>query len=170
MIEHWQNFFVMVGGGAAALTGLVFVALSLNLETIVKDLTHRNRAIGTLAGFTAIFVICAFGLIGDQHYQVFGLEWLIVSIFAGYIYVKGIVEVKKRGINLLTLGVNRIVVGTGLYVVEILGALLFTLGSMLGLYIAAIAMIILLAYTITGAWLLVVGVCTEKTKVQTTKK
>lgn len=48
MIEQLHDFFIMVGGGAAALTGLVFVALSLNLEIIVKDLTHRNRAIGTL--------------------------------------------------------------------------------------------------------------------------
>ena len=39
--------FVMVGGGAAALTGLVFVAMSLNLAMIAQDATHRFRAIGT---------------------------------------------------------------------------------------------------------------------------
>ena len=32
--DQWHDFFVMVGGGSAALTGLVFVALSLNLESI----------------------------------------------------------------------------------------------------------------------------------------
>src|SRR5438270_13721524 len=111
MIGQWHDFFVMVGGAAAALTGLVFVALSLNLETIVRDLTHRNRAIGTLAGFTAIFVICAFGLVAGQSHQMFGLEWLIVSIIAGYIYVNGIVEATKRGISLITVGLNRIVIG-----------------------------------------------------------
>ena len=158
MIEQWHEFFVMVGGAAAALTGLVFVALSLNLETIVRDLTHRNRAIGTLAGFTAIFVICAFGLVAGQSSQALGLEWLLISIVAGYIYVKGVVEAKKRGINLMTVGLNRIIIGTGLYLVEILGSLLFLLGYSTGLYIAAVAMIILLAYTVTGAWLLVVGV------------
>jgi hypothetical protein len=29
--EEWHDFFVMLGGAAAVLTGLVFVALSLNL-------------------------------------------------------------------------------------------------------------------------------------------
>jgi hypothetical protein len=29
MIDKWHDFFIMVGGGAAALTGLVFVAMSL---------------------------------------------------------------------------------------------------------------------------------------------
>jgi hypothetical protein len=33
-IEQWQNFFVMVGGGAAALAGLVFIAMSMNLSII----------------------------------------------------------------------------------------------------------------------------------------
>jgi hypothetical protein len=31
--EQWHDFFVMVGGAAAALAGLVFVALSLNLTS-----------------------------------------------------------------------------------------------------------------------------------------
>jgi len=35
------------------------------------------------------------------------------------------------------------------------------LGHLAGLYIAATAMILLLAYTITGAWLLAVGVYTR---------
>jgi len=46
---QWHDFLVMVGGGAAALTGLVFVALSLNLNVVTQDATHRYRAIGTLA-------------------------------------------------------------------------------------------------------------------------
>jgi hypothetical protein len=28
--SQWRDFFVMVGGGAAALTGLVFVAMTLS--------------------------------------------------------------------------------------------------------------------------------------------
>jgi hypothetical protein len=57
--KEWHDFFVMVGGAAAALAGLVFVAMSLNLATIFQDPTHRSRAIGTLAGFTSVFAICA---------------------------------------------------------------------------------------------------------------
>jgi hypothetical protein len=34
--ELWYDFFVKVGGAVAALTGLVFVALSINLTTIAR--------------------------------------------------------------------------------------------------------------------------------------
>ena len=50
---QWHDFFVMVGTGAAALTGLVFVAMSLNVAAITQDATHRYRAVGNLTGLTA---------------------------------------------------------------------------------------------------------------------
>src|SRR5205807_9673242 len=77
--EQWHDFFVMVGGAAAVLTGLVFVALSLDLRTIVSDATHRNRAIATLTNLAAIFVVCALVLMGDQDHIAVGVEWLIVA-------------------------------------------------------------------------------------------
>jgi hypothetical protein len=55
--ELWHDFFVMVGGAAAALSGLVFVALSINLTTIASDATHRYRAIGTLNGYVSAFAL-----------------------------------------------------------------------------------------------------------------
>src|SRR5690242_18153457 len=61
-----DDFFVMVGGGAAALAGLIFVALSINPEGIVRNATHRNRAINMLSGFSAIFMACGLALIRDQ--------------------------------------------------------------------------------------------------------
>jgi hypothetical protein len=38
--EQWNNFFVLVGTGSAALTGLVFVGMSINLKGVAKDTTH----------------------------------------------------------------------------------------------------------------------------------
>jgi hypothetical protein len=45
---QWTDFFLLVGTGAVTLTGLVFVAMSLNLSEIAIDATHRNRAINPL--------------------------------------------------------------------------------------------------------------------------
>ena len=39
--DEWHDFFIMVGCGAAVLTGLVFVAMSLNIHVITQDPTHR---------------------------------------------------------------------------------------------------------------------------------
>ena len=57
--NEWPHFFLVVGGGSAALTGLVFVVMLINLYVIFRDPTHRSRAVGTLTGFVAAFLICA---------------------------------------------------------------------------------------------------------------
>ena len=44
----------MVGGGTAALAGLVFVAMSINPENIIRNTTHKNRAINMLSGCALI--------------------------------------------------------------------------------------------------------------------
>jgi len=89
---QWHDYFITVGGASAALTGLVFVAMSLNPGVIAQDQTHRRRAVGTLAGFTAIFVICALGVMGGQDHRAIGLEWLTVSAVATVIYVYGYIQ------------------------------------------------------------------------------
>ncbi len=164
MIDSWHDFFIMVGGAAAALTGLVFVAMSLNLEAIAKDITHRNRAIGTLIGFTAAFMICALALMGNQNYQAIGFEWLVISSIAAAVYIIGYVQARTRGKSALGLSLYRIVFGTSIYIAEVIGAIMIMLGRTAGLYVASIAMILLLGYTITGAWLLIIGVYSERIK------
>jgi hypothetical protein len=156
--EQWHDFFVMVGGAAAALAGLVFVAMSLNLATIFQDPTHRFRAIGTLAGFTSVFAICALVLMGGQNHVAIGLEWFAVSTVATFIYVKGYVQAIKQGGSAVGLRMPRLIGGTGCHVAEMIGALMLALGHPGGLYVAAVAMVIYVAYMVSGAWLLLVGV------------
>ena len=160
--ELWHDFFVMVGGGAAALTGLVFVAMSLNIDMIAGDATHRHRAIGTLVGFAAAFMTCALVIMGGQDHRAVGFEWLVVGSLAGVIYVNGYIQAIRRDGSSLGRSLSRLVVGTALYLGQVVGAILFMLGYIAGLYVAAVTMIILQAWGITGAWLLVIGVHREK--------
>src|SRR5580693_2965092 len=91
--ELWGNFFVMVGSGVAALTGLVFVALSialsLNLEDMTQDATHKYRSINTLAGLTAVFVMCALVLMPGQDHRAVGLELFLLALAGGIIFLYG---------------------------------------------------------------------------------
>ena len=156
--ELWHDYFVMVGGGAAALTGLVFVAMSLNLAVIAQDATHRFRAIGTLTGFMSVFVACALGLMGTQTHRSLGVEWLLVGAAAFAVYVVGYVLAIRQGGSPEGLYVSRLVLGTSFYVVELVGAAALLLGYAAGLYLATAAMVALLAWGVTGAWLLLLGV------------
>jgi hypothetical protein len=108
MLDQWNNFFVMVGGGAAALAGLIFVAMSINPEMIVRNTTHKNRAINMLTGFSAIFMACSFGLLGNQHVVALGCEWFILWLVATLIFVRGYVIALRSGMSSIGLNLPRL--------------------------------------------------------------
>jgi hypothetical protein len=158
MLEPWANFFVMVGGGAAALAGLIFVAMSINPEGVIKNTTHRNRAINMLSGFSAIFMACALALLGGQTPFALGVEWLVLWIVATAIFVRGYTVALRAGVSRIGLTLPRLAGGTLCYVAEVLGAALLVAGYPLGLMIAAVGAVVLFGFLITGAWLLITGI------------
>ncbi len=154
---QWTNFFVLVGTGSAALTGLVFVALSINLKGIAKDATHRYRAINMLSGFTAVFIICSLALMGQQTYRTLGIEWLIVSLLAAAINTNGYIQGFRLSGSRYALSPVRVVGGSACYLGQIIGSLILYFGSITGIYISAIAVIINFCFLVSGSWLLIVG-------------
>jgi hypothetical protein len=88
-VGQWTDFFLLVGTGAVTLTGLVFVAMSLNLKAIAVDATHRYRAINTLTGLALVFMRCALVLMGAQNHQAIGGELFVVSAISAAIFVRG---------------------------------------------------------------------------------
>ena|SRR5208282_5205857 len=163
-IDQWQNFFLMVGGGAAALAGLVFIAMSINLSIITQDATHKNRAIATLTGFTSVFMICGFALIGNQNYHWIGVEWLVVSLVPTITYIRVYFQATKMGRSSVGLSIGRFIAGTTCYVAQIIGSVLLISGYVAGLYVASVAVVLLFAFFISGAWLLLVGVYDSQIK------
>jgi hypothetical protein len=153
-----DDFFVMVGGGSAALAGLIFVALSINPKAIVRNATHKNRAINMLSGFSAIFMACGLALIGNQSLGALGLEWLVLWLIATFIFVRGYVVAIRAGMSSIGLTLPRLGGGTLCYVAEIVGAVFLILGNGAGFTIAAVATMVLFGFLISGAWLLIVGI------------
>jgi hypothetical protein len=154
---QWSNFFVLVGTGAAALTGLVFVALTINLKGMVQDATHRYRAINMLSGFTAAFIICALSLMGAQTYRTIGIEWLIVSLLATTINTNGYVQGFRLGSSRFALNGFRIVGGSACYLGQMIGAVMLCIDNGAGIYIGAVALIANFFFLVSGSWLLIVG-------------
>jgi hypothetical protein len=54
------------------------------------------------------------------------------------------------------------VIGTGIYVADVTGAVILISGSLSGLYVAAVAILVNVAFMISAAWLLVVSVYTAR--------
>ena len=158
--DKWSGFFTMVGGGAAALTGLVFVAMSLNLEEMTDDATHKYRSINTLAGLTAVFVRCGLVLMGGQDHRAVGAELSVVAVIGAAIFVYGFRQAYRFGSSP---SLQRLALGTSLYAAEVAGACVLVSGSILGLYVAAAAIVLNVAFMTSAAWLLVVSVYQRKT-------
>src|SRR5580658_6694277 len=145
---QWSDFFLLVGTGAVTLTGLVFVAMSLNVKVIAVDATYRNRAINTLTGLALVFMRCALVLMGAQNHQSIGAELLIISGISAVVFVRGYANAIKLGSGLR---LSRIVGGSVIHFVEMIGAALFLFGHLVGLYIAAIAIVTNTCYMVTAA-------------------
>jgi hypothetical protein len=156
-LDAWHDFFLMVGGGAAALAGLVFVALSINLGTIARDAIHKNRAIGTLTSFTAVFMISACALMNGQPDQWFGLEWVAISGIDTYVYLRGLARAFKASTNPPG-STARLIAGTLVHAAQVVGGGMLAAGHTDGLLIASVAMTLSFASLVSGAWLLVVGI------------
>jgi hypothetical protein len=152
--DEWRDFFVLVGTAAITLTGLVFVAMSLNLRAIVIDATHRNRAINTLTGLSLVFLRCALVVMGHQSHVAVGAQLLAVSGFSAAVFIRGYIMAIRLSTGLRR---SRIIVGTLLHAIEMIGATILLFGHLFGLYLAAGAMVANTCYMISAAWLLVVG-------------
>jgi len=119
--EQWNDFFVMVGGGAAALAGLIFVAMSINHKIIIGNKTHKNRAINMLSGFTAIFMASGLALIGNQYPCALGFEWVLLWLIATAIFIRGYVVAIRSGMSTIGLNAPRLAGGTLCYIAEVIG-------------------------------------------------
>src|SRR5215469_16502639 len=164
MPDQWNNFFLMVGGGAAALAGLIFVAISINPEIIIRHTTHKNRAINMLTGFTAVFMASGFALVGNQGLGTLGSEWLVLWLIAAAIFIRGYAVAIRSGMSSIGLTAPRLAGGTMCYLAEVVAAILLILGHRAGLYIAAVAIIVLFGFLISGGWLLIIGVYEDQAR------
>ena len=151
----WRDYFVMVGGGAAALTGLVFVAMTLHLEDIVNHPVHRHRARTILTGLTAVFLRCGLVLMGAQSRQAVAIELFATLVVVEFILYRSIREAFRSSDRAVLLRA----IGSFLCLVtEQAGATLLFFGAVWGLYIVGVGMMASFVFMVTGAWLLLVGV------------
>jgi hypothetical protein len=75
----WENFFVAEVGASAALAGLLFVAVSINLTRILSFPQLPGRAAETVLILIGVLVNASLGLVPGQPPRVLGTEMLVVG-------------------------------------------------------------------------------------------
>jgi modulator of FtsH protease len=78
----WHEFFTATAGSSAALLGLLFVAISINLKLILQHRHLPGRAAGTLGTLLSVLIVCSFGLAPGQSNRALGVEILATGAVA----------------------------------------------------------------------------------------
>ena len=86
--SDWQDFAEMTGGASGALTGLLFVALSLNANRIAAHHGLRASAVQTLVLFMCPLVMAALLLAPHQLDWVLGAELVALGAVTSAILLR----------------------------------------------------------------------------------
>ena len=156
-VEAWQNLYIMLGSSAAALTGLLFVAVSLQAKSIVKDPVLRVRASANTIMSVMLIINAAITLV-PQNTVAIGIELCAT----GFVYITW---AGRRSIHLRRAGKAvpvRAVISMSLNLLGIVAgaSLISNLGG--GMYIVTIQFVAILAWVIFNAWSLLLDANEEQ--------
>jgi hypothetical protein len=79
-LDAWTNFFIAEAGAAAALLGLLFVAISINLARILTYPHLPGRAAESLAMLVGALITCSVGLVPGQPAGWLGAEYVVCGL------------------------------------------------------------------------------------------
>ena len=80
-LEPWHDLFVAAAGASAALAGLIFVAVSINIERILALQGVANRALQALVQLIVVVIVSLLAL-APQATSTLGIELIAVGLIA----------------------------------------------------------------------------------------
>ena len=79
-MSEWENFFIGELGASAALTGLVFIGVSINLTKIIAAPYLPKRVLEALMALVVVLFMCSLLLIPRQSFLAMGIEVLLLGL------------------------------------------------------------------------------------------
>ena len=156
---EWESLFLAEAGASAALAGLLFVALSINLERILKGAGLPGRAGEAIVLLLTVLVVSTWVLVPGQSPTVLGAKLLGSGLFAWLILVavhihavRGHVAPSRR------LLIQRIVLAQAAVLPLLVGGVSLMLRVGGGLYWLVPGVLLCLLVAVVDAWVLLVEI------------
>jgi len=155
-VSGWGNFAVVMGAATAALLGLLFVAVSIRVDTIAPSAELRNRAAQTMTLLLTGLLATALLAVPGQRTWALGAEYLVLAVVVAGVAVlldRRAGSPSSSGIAHVLDSINPTFVTCSLLVVT---GVVLILGHEDGLYVLVPALIAVLVGGVVNAWLILV--------------
>jgi hypothetical protein len=158
--ELWHDLYVMLGTSSAALLGLLFVATSLHLDEIAKNVSYRLRALNN--SYMLIFTLIeATIVLTPQPVELLGATLIVAHLAIFWIPIKNtyLYAYKNRAIGrhggwALWRGIAYLLALT----IGLAGATFTLLSPNIGLYLLTVSYGALLVIVALNAWSVLLGI------------
>ena len=163
-MNAWHDFFLAQAGAAGVLTGLVFVGVSINLQTIVSDPRSglAGRAAEALILLVAVLVASVLVLVPGQGKGLLGAEVLVVGLAAwGWIAAIQLPRLREWGTMRADLRVSfvlRVVLGQVATLTLVIAGLAVLWVGPGGLYWLVASTVFSVLAALADAWVLLVEI------------
>jgi hypothetical protein len=163
-VEAWHDFYLMVGGGSAALTGLLFVIVSMGGQEMARRQKEGGRAFVSpvAAHFTYVLVVSALMLAPEIPARILGGA-LVAGGLGGTVYsVWSGAHKRWRAGNLPFLDwIWFVALPHACFAMMLLSGAAIAMGHVAGLFGIAFTVILLIVTGIRNAWDLVIWVAQQ---------
>lgn len=153
--SEWSDLFVAAAGASAALAGLLFVAVSINVERIVEYRGLPERALEALVMLLGVLVISILGLIPGQDHIALGIELLLTGLAGG---VGVMVLTKRQSVEPHPWRRLRLAMAAAAVLLPLIGGATVLIAAGGGLYWIAAAVIWAIIVAVANAWVLLVEI------------
>ena len=161
MAEHasWTDFFVAEVGASAAFSGLLIVAISINLQRILAYPQLPGRAAEMLIMLVGALLACSFGLVPGQPMKLLGIEICAIGFAMAAaplaIQAKSLVAVKNQPVSWW---LWRMITALCASLPFLIGGAYLFVGNADGMYWIAAGVLITLAATVWNSWILLIEI------------
>ncbi len=155
--EQWHDLAIALAGASAALTGLLFVAVSINLSRILATRTLTIRAVETLLMLVSLLLLALLILVPGQPVTALGAEIVVLGLL-GLSPLIGRLRQRDAHRNGGWRAAYPIVVTVAAAVPLLVAGLSLISGRGGGLYWLGAAIVLSLCGAVVNAWVLLVEI------------